>query len=123
MKKSFCAVLAGCISLPVVLLSQQAPSAAPTAPANPITLSEKGLYGFISGAVIGAAQKMPEENYSFKPTPEVRSFGQLVGHAADANYYSRVKFWTTPRAQCGDSRGNVCKDYAAWVQAWTAIKG
>ena len=29
---------------------------------------------------------MPEENYSFKPTPEVRSFGQLVGHVADANY-------------------------------------
>jgi len=29
---------------------------------------------------------MPEQNYSFKPTPEVRSFGQLVGHVADANY-------------------------------------
>ncbi len=29
---------------------------------------------------------MPEEKYSFKPTPEVRSFGQLVGHVADANY-------------------------------------
>jgi uncharacterized damage-inducible protein DinB len=38
----------------------------------------------VSNAVIGAAQKMPEENYSFKPTPEVRSFGQLVGHVADA---------------------------------------
>jgi uncharacterized damage-inducible protein DinB len=29
---------------------------------------------------------MPDENYSFKPSPEVRSFGQLVGHVADANY-------------------------------------
>jgi len=29
---------------------------------------------------------MPEENYSFKPTPEVRTFGQLVGHVADASY-------------------------------------
>ena len=29
---------------------------------------------------------MPEENYSFKPTPEVRTFGQLVGHVADAQY-------------------------------------
>jgi uncharacterized damage-inducible protein DinB len=52
---------------------------------NPITASEKGLYSFVSSAVIGAAQKMPEENYSFKPTPEVRSFGQLVGHVADAS--------------------------------------
>ncbi len=55
-------------------------------PANPITLSEKGLYSFISSAVVRAAEKMPEENYSFKPTPDVRSFGQLVGHVADANY-------------------------------------
>jgi uncharacterized damage-inducible protein DinB len=35
---------------------------------------------------LGAAQKMPEENYSFKPTPDVRSFSQLVGHVADASY-------------------------------------
>jgi uncharacterized damage-inducible protein DinB len=33
-----------------------------------------------------AAEKMPEENYAFKPVPEVRSFGQLVGHVADAQY-------------------------------------
>jgi putative spermidine/putrescine transport system substrate-binding protein len=46
-----------------------------------------------------------------------------IFHAGDASYYDRVAFWTTPRAQCGDSRGNVCKDYSAWVQAWTEIKG
>jgi uncharacterized damage-inducible protein DinB len=28
---------------------------------------------------------MPEDNYSFKPTPDVRTFGQLVGHVADAS--------------------------------------
>jgi uncharacterized damage-inducible protein DinB len=55
-------------------------------PANPITQSEKGLYAVIAGAAVGAAAKMPEENYAFKPTPDVRSFGQLVGHVADANY-------------------------------------
>lgn len=41
---------------------------------------------YIAGAVVSAAEKMPEENYSFKPTPEVRSFGQLIGHVADAQY-------------------------------------
>ena len=41
----------------------------------------------LSSVVIAAAEKMPEESYSFKPTPEVRSFGQLVGHLADANYF------------------------------------
>jgi len=33
-----------------------------------------------------AAEKMPEEQYAFKPDPAVRSFGQIVGHIADANY-------------------------------------
>lgn len=41
----------------------------------------------LSSVVIAAAEKMPEESYSFKPTPDVRSFGQLVGHLADSQYF------------------------------------
>ena len=33
-----------------------------------------------------AADKMPEKEYSFKPDPASRSFGQILGHIADANY-------------------------------------
>jgi uncharacterized damage-inducible protein DinB len=33
-----------------------------------------------------AAEKMPEEEFAFKPDPAVRSFGQILGHVADANY-------------------------------------
>jgi uncharacterized damage-inducible protein DinB len=33
-----------------------------------------------------AAEKMPEEQFAFKPDPAVRSFGQILGHVADANY-------------------------------------
>lgn len=54
--------------------------------ANPLSHGEKMLYAFMSGAGIAAAEKMPEENYSFKPAPDVRTFGQLVGHYADAQY-------------------------------------
>jgi putative spermidine/putrescine transport system substrate-binding protein len=46
-----------------------------------------------------------------------------VYHADDQAYFDRIAFWTTPRTQCGDDRGNVCKDYSQWVQAWTEIKG
>ncbi len=56
------------------------------APENPIATSERGFYMIVSGNVVAAAEKMPEENYSFKPTPDVRSFGQLIGHVADAQY-------------------------------------
>ena len=86
MDKRLSFALAALMLLPVALLGQEKAPAQSTPPANPITASEKGFYSFVSGAVVGAAQKMPEENYSFKPTPEVRSFGQLVGHVADPEY-------------------------------------
>ena len=53
---------------------------------NPISGGQKFLHGMAKNNIIRAAEKTPEENYSFKPTPEVRSFGQLVGHIADAQY-------------------------------------
>src|SRR5580658_1810741 len=86
MNKRFSFVFAALMLVPVALLGQEKAPVQATPTANPITASEKGFYSFVSGAVVAAAQKMPEENYSFKPTPEVRSFGQLVGHVADASY-------------------------------------
>jgi len=86
-KRLYFVVFAVLMAFPIALLGQEKPQAPPaTPPTNPITASEKGFYSFVSNAVVGAAEKMPEENYSFKPTPEVRSFGQLVGHVADASY-------------------------------------
>ena len=51
---------------------------------NPLSGGQKAFYGMVSANVVAAAEKMPEASYSFKPTPEVRSFGELVGHAADS---------------------------------------
>src|SRR5215217_8881825 len=34
-----------------------------------------------------AAESMPAEDYAFKPTPEVRSFAELLGHVANANFF------------------------------------
>src|SRR6202162_5577079 len=86
MNKRRCFVFAALMAVPVALIGQDKSPTQSAPPAKPITASEKGLYSFVSNADVGAAQKMPEENYSFKPTPEVRSFGQLVGHVADAQY-------------------------------------
>lgn len=54
--------------------------------ANPLTGGAKMMYGMGGGNIIKAAEKMPEDLYSFKPTPDIRSFGQLVGHVANAQY-------------------------------------
>ncbi len=55
-------------------------------PADAIATADKGIYNSIKSPIVRAAQKMPEEDYSFKPTPDVRSFGQLIGHIADGQY-------------------------------------
>ena len=44
-------------------------------------------------------------------------------HATDAAYADQISYWTTPTRNCGDARGATCKDYSAWTQAWTEIKG
>jgi uncharacterized damage-inducible protein DinB len=64
--------------------SAQAAPAAP--PKDPLSQGAKLIYGLTKGDLVKAAQMMSEENYAFKPTPDVRSFGQIVGHVADAQY-------------------------------------
>lgn len=53
---------------------------------NPFADDLKALWGGVSNNVVRAAEKMPEEHYSFKPVPEVMTFGQLVGHVADTQF-------------------------------------
>ena len=38
-------------------------------------------------------------------------------------YLDDLYYWTTPVADCGDDRGEVCKTYDDWVQGWTEVKG
>ena len=52
--------------------------------ANPLTANVKIQLGAVTGFVIRSADKVPEDVYSFRATPDVRSMGQLFGHIADA---------------------------------------
>jgi len=54
--------------------------------ANPLSAGAKRTYEVMKGYITRAAAKMPEEHYAFKPTLEVRSFGQIVAHIADSQY-------------------------------------
>lgn len=44
------------------------------------------LYDQAKDNITKSADQMPEANYSFKPTPAVRSYGQLIGHVANSNF-------------------------------------
>lgn len=83
----FAAVLCVVFLLVPVVAFAQASTQAPAPPPNPLCAGETGFYAYTMNMLIRAAEKMPEENYSFKPTPEVRSFGQIIGHVADAQYF------------------------------------
>jgi len=74
-----------CLLVPAGFALAQGMPAAP-APANPLSTWNKMAYGRVKDILLRSAQKMPEENYSFKPTEAVRSYGQIIGHVADAQY-------------------------------------
>jgi len=53
---------------------------------NPFsTINQRG-YERTKGILLRSAEKMPEENYGFKPVDSVRTYGQIIGHLADAQY-------------------------------------
>jgi uncharacterized damage-inducible protein DinB len=51
---------------------------------NPLSAEIKQSYETVKNNIIKSAEEMPEENYSFKPTPEIRSFAQVLGHVAES---------------------------------------
>jgi uncharacterized damage-inducible protein DinB len=68
----------------IAVLTLCAAPAAAQANANPAMGSVKPLWEQTTAYLLAAAEQMPEADYGFKPTPEVRSFGQLLGHVANA---------------------------------------
>ncbi len=65
-------------------MAQQSQPAAPAQNANPLSADLKAMYNGVKNNHIRMAEKMPEEHYGFKPTAEIRTFGQLVAHVADS---------------------------------------
>ena len=54
---------------------------------NPMTDAMKAQFAIVKADLTKTAEQVTEENYAFKPTPDVRNLGALIGHVADASYY------------------------------------
>ena len=74
------------VAVKAVLVSLFLPAVAAIAADNPLTTYQKGIYYGTKQILLRSAEQVAEENYSFKPTPEVRSYGQILGHVADSQY-------------------------------------
>ena len=77
-----------CLLVPAAVALAQEPrkAAVPPSQNNPHSAFNKEVYAGVKNILLRTAEKVPEENYNFKPTDAVRSFGQIVGHVADAQY-------------------------------------
>jgi hypothetical protein len=73
----FAAVLATVLNVSSALLAQSA--------MNPTVSAEvKQNYMRTKDLIVRAAAKMPEEGYSLKATPDVRTYAQVIGHISEA---------------------------------------
>jgi uncharacterized damage-inducible protein DinB len=54
--------------------------------ANPLSSDVKRAYAEVKTNILRSAEKMPAENYDFRPAPRVRTFGQILGHIAQEQY-------------------------------------
>ena len=74
-----------------VASAQQAAPAASAAPdmspvANPVSGFVKAGVARYQKNMVAAAEAMPAEKYSFKPSPEMNTFGHLTMHITQSNY-------------------------------------
>jgi uncharacterized damage-inducible protein DinB len=93
-----CVIAAVAVMLAVPSFAQApapSPAAAPVAqaapaapPANPLSATLKSMWDGLKLNLVQSAEKMPEADFAFQPTKEVRTFGQLVAHVAASTFSS-----------------------------------
>jgi uncharacterized damage-inducible protein DinB len=72
--------------------------------ADPVSESIRAQYELVKTNVVASAQQMPEDLYGFQATEEVRTFGELIGHLAFAqfNICAGLRGEANPRADEGN---------------------
>lgn len=70
----------------VLSFSILAVTAVSAAAQNPVSDSLRSNWNSVKRNIKESAELMPEENFNFKPTPDVRSFGEILAHVAGASY-------------------------------------
>src|SRR5271156_6095674 len=74
---------------------------------DPLSTEAKQAYTNVKNNLLKAADKMPEDGYAFKATPDVRIFGQLIAHVADSQTRNCSAATGTPKT--GDAASKTTK--------------
>ena len=93
-----------------VAVGQQAAPAASAPPdmtpvANPVSGFVKAGVARYQKNMVAAAEAMPAEKYSFKPSPEMNTFGYLVMHIAQSNnmFCSKISGQAAPDVKIAET--------------------
>ena len=110
-------VVLGMLMAAEVAAAQQAAAPAASAPrsraaapdmspvANPVSGFVKAGVARYGKNMVAAAESMPAEKYSFKPSPEMNSFGHLAMHIAQTNklFCSKISGQTEPDVKMSET--------------------
>jgi uncharacterized damage-inducible protein DinB len=75
---------------------------------SPLVAEGKAAYDQVKNNIIRMAEKMPAADYDYKPVPEVRTFGALMAHIADAQ--TRFCSIVNGQAKTPDAASKKTKD-------------
>lgn len=77
---------------------------------NPVTSVVRGILPHRQQHIVAAAEEMPANDYSFKPTPAQMSFGHLIMHIARSNDYLCAKAADLPMPKTEELKDTDGKD-------------
>jgi uncharacterized damage-inducible protein DinB len=81
-------ILILCVGAAATPLSAQTSDGGLADAASPSMASVvRSMHATIRRNLVEAAEMMSETDYAFRPTADVRTFGALVGHVVNANYF------------------------------------
>ena len=108
-KRLLAAAIALAISCPLALSAQT----------GPVVQSLKGLNDITTTNIRATVETLDEALFSFRPTEEVRSMGQILGHIAGAQY----TFCSTAAGESNPSGENFEQTATTKAQLIAALEG
>ena len=87
--------------------------------ADPLSGEIRQMYDRVKNNLTKTAEKMPQENYSFKPTAETRTFGQIIAHVADVQARTCSEINGEPKALNAGSKSGKAELVAALKESFS----
>lgn len=101
-----------------LLLALASPLSAQGAGGNTAVTTAKEIWSMYANWVAQSAEDMPEAKYAYRPTPEVRTFGELVAHVAGA----QTMFCATALGESAPAEDAIEKTKTSKADLVAAIK-